>query len=412
MASRLLFQPASTRQGGLARVWLMTAGHLSIDSYPALLFALLPLFIARFHISYAQAGLLTTVVLGIGSVGQVPFGYVHDRVPALPTAALGLTLTAAAMSSIGFAGSYEMLLVLAAVAGLGSAAFHPQAVAQSEEASGRQSHWGITIFFTGSSVGIAAMSLAAAPLVEADGMHATALLVIPGLLVTGLFVRAYQSWYFRPLTQANAAGTGSAAVPVLPLSLLFAISVLRSAVAAAYLSFLPTLVVVKGGSYGLGGVALAAFVLSGSLGALLGGAAASRFGSDKTVLLSLVPAALATAPLPWLPTPLLLVALPLVGVCLFASEAQVIVLARRLMATAASLSASLMMGLGIGVGNLGAVAAGMLADRVSLPLALTWIALLLVGAVAAALAYLPATRGAPPAARYIASGRQTEMGVR
>ena len=84
----------------------------------------------------------------------------------------------------------------------------------------------------------------------------------------------------------------------------------------------------------------------------------------------------------------------LAGILLFASEAQVTALAQRLLPAFLGIASSLMMGIGLGVGNLGALGAGVIADRRGISYALTAMTLLLLPAFAASLAYMAAMRRA------------------
>src|SRR5712671_7383349 len=103
------------------RLWLMTFGHLVIDSNAALLFALLPLFVTQLHINLAQAGALSTVLLMTSSITQPLFGLAHDRYPLFPMAAAGLLLAGIGMGLTGFATSYAQMLALVLVSGIGIA---------------------------------------------------------------------------------------------------------------------------------------------------------------------------------------------------------------------------------------------------------------------------------------------------
>ena len=262
------------------RLWLMTFGHLVIDSNAALLFALLPLFVTQLHINLAQAGALATVLLMTSSITQPVFGYLHDRYPVFPMAAAGLLVAGVGMGLTGFVTSYMQMLALVLISGIGIAAFHPQAVAQAGRASAGSQEWGIAMFFTGASIGTGIMSLLIVPLAYRFGPHATLVTLIPAVIAAALFVRAYPTW-MRPVPRAPGGATASDSVRAvaLPLSMLLIVSILRSAVLTAYLTFLPTLVVYRTGSLGLGAIALAAFLFSGSLGAIIGGAVAHRIGS-------------------------------------------------------------------------------------------------------------------------------------
>src|SRR4029077_9917606 len=211
--------------------------------------------------------------------------------------AAGLLLAGLGMGLTGFATSYMQMVALVLISGIGIAAFHPQAVAQASRASAGSQEWGIAMFFTGASLGTEIIALLIAPLAYWFGPNATLVTVIPAVIAAGLFLRAYPSW-MRPAPRPPGSPTAAASVRAvsLPLGMLLLVSILRSAVLTAYLTFLPTLVVFRTGSLGLGAVALAAFLFSGSLGAIIGGAVAHRIGSTPVVLVSLVAGLLGLLP--------------------------------------------------------------------------------------------------------------------
>jgi len=374
----------------------MTFGHLVIDSNPALLFALLPILLGRLHIDFTLAGSLATILLMTSSVTQPVFGFLQDRHPLLPLSALGLLLAGAAMGLTGFASSYAQMLVLVVIAGLGVAAFHPQAVAQAARASTERPGWGVSIFFSGGSTGTALMSLAIVPAAMTYGPHATLIALVPAVIAAALFGRAYRSWLRDDPRPEGVTRAGSLRPVALPVSMLLTVSILRSGVMTAYLTFLPTLVVFRTGSLSLGALALAAFAFSGTLGALIGGVAANRFGGGPVVLVSLVGGLAGLLVAPWLPGPVLVPWMVVAGVLLFAPEAQVTALAQRLLPGFVGMASSLMMGVGLGLGNGGALLAGAIADRRGIQFALTVTTLLMLGAIAAAVAYMASMRRAAP----------------
>jgi MFS transporter, FSR family, fosmidomycin resistance protein len=157
--------------------------------------------------------------------------------------------------------------------------------------------------------------------------------------------------------------------------------------------------VVRTGSLSLGAAALAAFLLAGSVGALVGGAAARRFGSAPVVLVSLVTGMLGLLPVPWLPGTLIVPWMFAAGALLFASEAQVTALAQRLLPGFVGVASSLMMGVGLGIGNAGALVTGAVADRRGIQVALTATTVVMLGAIVAASLFMVSMRGPRPAAR-------------
>ena len=381
------------------RLWLMTLGHLVIDSNAALLFALLPLFVTHLHINLGQAGALATILLMTSSITQPVFGYLHDRYPLFPMAAAGLLLAGLGMGLTGFTTSYVQMVALVLISGVGIAAFHPQAVAQAARASAGSQEWGIAMFFTGASMGTGIMSLLIVPLAYRFGPHATLVTLVPAVIAAGLFLRAYRTW-MRPVANPPGGATAAASVRAvaLPLSMLLLVSILRSAVLTAYLTFLPTLVVYRTGSLGLGAIALAAFLFSGSLGAIIGGAVAHRIGSAPVVVASLIAGLLGLLPVPWLPAPLLVPWMVGAGALMFASEAQVTALAQRLLPAFVGTASSLIMGVGLGLGNAGALVTGAVADRRGIQVAMTATTMLMVGAIAAAFVYVLSMREQPSTA--------------
>jgi FSR family fosmidomycin resistance protein-like MFS transporter len=371
----------------------MAFGHLVIDSNPALLFVLLPVFVTHLRIDFAHAGALATLLLVTSSVTQPLFGLVQDRRPSFPMSSLGLLVAGSAMAATGFVTTYPQMIALVLSSGLGVAAFHPQAVAQAGRASEGRREWGIAIFFTGGSTGTAIMAIVIVPLVAIFGLHATLVALIPAVLTAALFARAYASW-IRPELRPEGAATAMASIRAvaLPLLMLLAVSILRSAVLTAYLTFLPTLVVVRTGNLTFGAAALAAFLFAGSVGALLGGAAAHVFGSARVVLVSLISGMLGLLPVPWLPTSLLIPWMFVAGALMFASEAQVTALAQRLLPAFLGVASSLMMGVGLGLGNTGALLTGVIADRRGIQVGITATTLLMTGAIAAAIGYMVSLR--------------------
>jgi FSR family fosmidomycin resistance protein-like MFS transporter len=352
--------------------------------------------VTQLQINLTQAGALATLLLVTSSITQPLFGFVHDRYPVFPMAAAGLLLAGLGMGLTGFATSYPQMIALVLFSGIGIAAFHPQAVAQAARASAGSREWGIAVFFTGASMGTGLMSIAIVPLASKFGPHATLVTLIPAVIAASLFVRAYPSW-MRPVSRpaGSASAAASMRLVALPLTMLLLLSILRSGVLTAYLTFLPTLVVYRTGSLGLGAAALAAFLLSGSVGALAGGAVAHRVGSAPVVMVSLVAGTLALLPVPWLPPALLVPWMIGAGVLVFAPEAQVTALAQQLLPAFVGTASSLIMGVGLGIGNAGALLTGAIADRRGIQVAMTATTLLMVGAIGAAGVYVLSTRGRP-----------------
>lgn len=86
---------------------------------------LFPYLMREFGLSFTQAGALMTVFFVVSGVGQALAGFVVDRVGALRVLCGGMALLAASGLLLSIAQNYPMLMMAAAVAGLGNCVFHP-----------------------------------------------------------------------------------------------------------------------------------------------------------------------------------------------------------------------------------------------------------------------------------------------
>jgi MFS family permease len=106
-------------------IGLVGLAHASSHFGHLLLPLMFPVFMTEFGLSFSELGLLMTVFFVVSGVGQASAGFVVDRLGARPLlfVALGIFVTAcvAASQVTGYTG----LLLVAALAGLGNATFHP-----------------------------------------------------------------------------------------------------------------------------------------------------------------------------------------------------------------------------------------------------------------------------------------------
>jgi len=108
-----------------AVIGLVGLAHGTSHFSHLLLAPLFPVFIRDFGLSFADVGLLMTVFFVISGIGQALSGFLVDRVGARPVlfAAIGCFLLAsiAASQATGYSG----LMLVAVLAGIGNAPFHP-----------------------------------------------------------------------------------------------------------------------------------------------------------------------------------------------------------------------------------------------------------------------------------------------
>src|SRR5688500_11592715 len=100
-------------------------GHFTNDMFAGVLAVLFPTFKDRFDLSNAGVGLVTLAYTGMASLTQPLFGHLVDRHGRRWYASATLLWGAACAAGYGFAPSYGVLLLLAALAGIASGAYHP-----------------------------------------------------------------------------------------------------------------------------------------------------------------------------------------------------------------------------------------------------------------------------------------------
>jgi MFS family permease len=104
---------------------LVGLAHASSHFGHLLLPLMFPVFMREFGLSYSELGLLMTVFFVVSGVGQACAGFLVDRLGARPLLFVALGLLAVACIVAYFAAGYSALMLVAALAGLGNATFHP-----------------------------------------------------------------------------------------------------------------------------------------------------------------------------------------------------------------------------------------------------------------------------------------------
>lgn len=106
-------------------IGLVGLAHASSHFAHLLLPLMFPVFMTEFGLSFSELGLLMTVFFVVSGVGQAGAGFVVDRLGARPLLFVALGIFALACALASLVNGYTGLLLVAALAGLGNATFHP-----------------------------------------------------------------------------------------------------------------------------------------------------------------------------------------------------------------------------------------------------------------------------------------------
>jgi FSR family fosmidomycin resistance protein-like MFS transporter len=347
------------------RVLVMAFAHFTNDLYAAFLAPLLPLVVTKFSLSLALAGLLGTAFNTSGALVQPFFGVAADRISRPIFTVIGPLVTCIGMGLLGFAPSYEAMLVLLLAAGIGTAGFHPQSFALAGALSGDRRGAGLSVFVAGGELGYALGPVYVAAVVSILGLGGTILAATPGIVACLIIWRAARAW---PVVRAQPpSGLGSDfRQHGRALALLWIIVVIRSIITLAHIIFLPLLLRGRGQSLIVGGAAVLLFGGIGALGGLTGGVLSDRIGRRAVMSLSF----LAGVPLLFLfgriESVWGLIPLALGGYTFYLAAPVNVVMAQEMLPRRASLASSLVTGMAWGTAGLSLILVGAIADRIGL----------------------------------------------
>ncbi len=351
----------------------MSCAHGLNDAYASFVPPLLPRIMDDLGLSIAMAATLAVSFSIASALPQPLFGYLADRKGRRILAVAGPLITGVFVASIGFAGSFWVLVLLLTLGGLGSAAFHPPGASYAVRIlEGKGGGARYSIFSFGGSVGFAVGPLAAVGLVQWRGMEGLWLAMLPVVILMPIF--------FFGLPSGRAEVAQNSAPPSLrivlkhlagPLGLIFGISATMAFVQRAFLTMEPIIVAHSGGSETLGAVALSVYLGAQAFGTVAGGLLADRVNRASLLVhlcLWALPAHLLAI---WLgpQTGLGLAATGVAGFLAMATLPPIVVMAQEMIPGAAAVSSGIVMGLAWATGSIGVLGTGVLADSIGPQLA-------------------------------------------
>jgi len=337
------------RNGKLLTLML---GHFAVDSYVGVIPVLYPVLIGRFHLSLATVGLVSLAYGGMAAISQPIFGLLADRFGTRLTG-LALAWTAITFAVVGFVDSFPLLLALALASGLGSGAFHPLGAL---DVRGLLPAWrrsfGMSVYVTAGTVGVAAGPLIGILVFGAFGLHGTGLLVIPGVVTGGYLLRR--------------TGFPVPSVPVFALAVVIAVMMSRSWTVNVFQAFTPTWYRQLGYGPEFYGPLATTLVLASAVGTVGCGSLADRYGRRSVIIATLVLTVPAILLFTMFPGPWAFASAILIGFLAASTAPLLLLMAQQLMATRAGLASGLVMGLGFVTGAIGIPINGAIGDAIGL----------------------------------------------
>lgn len=273
-----------------SKIGVLSIAHMLNDLYSNYLPQMFPfLLVLTPGFTATRATILVSAFSFTSSMIQPLFGYFLDRKGKRWLVHVGTLWMAIMLSLTGWVENYWLMVLLASLAGLGTAAFHPQASTMVNILSNEHKAVMLSIFVAFGNIGFALGPLLLVPLFEAYGLHATAITVVPGILVAVLL------YYFAP---HNVIATGSipefsAVLQSLKSSTrelvaIIGVIAIRSLSYAGMLAILPLYFKSQNMSNIAASHLLTLMLFAGAVGGLLGGVLSDYYGRKQLIIGSLV----------------------------------------------------------------------------------------------------------------------------
>lgn len=343
--------------------------HFLNDTMQSLISSVYPILKDNYALDFAQIGMITLAFQFTASLLQPVVGHVTDRKAQPFSLAIGMGFTFFGLLLLSIAHHYGIILIAAALVGLGSAVFHPESSRIARLASGGRYGFAQSVFQLGGSFGTAMGPVLAALIVVPFGQPSIAwfsliaALAILTLWRIGLWYRPQiaQKKFAAPKPHPDAPNSRRVMVALIVLvALLFSKQLYVSSLSSYYIFYLMDKF---GVSTQAAQLYLFIFLASNAVGAFFGGPIGDRFGRKYVIWFSILGALPFTLALPYAGLFASAVLTVFIGLIISSATSSIIVFAQELMPHRFGMISGVFFGVAFGIGGLGAAALGRVADH-------------------------------------------------
>jgi MFS transporter, FSR family, fosmidomycin resistance protein len=371
-------KPAKTDGGEMTTVYAIlvaaSVSHLLNDTVQSLIPAIYPVLKQSFALSFAQIGLITFVFQVTASLLQPIVGIVTDKRPLPYSLPIGMASSLCGLLLLSVASNYALLLIAAALVGLGSSVFHPEASRIARLASGGRYGFAQSFFQVGGNVGSAIGPLLAAAIVVPYGQHSIALFSVVALVAIVVLWNV-SVWYKRnhlgatpriarraPVPTGLSRARTVAAIGVLVV-LVFSKYIYMQSISSYYTFYTIT---TFGVSVQASQILLFVFLAAVAAGTIMGGPLGDRFGRKYVIWASILGILPFTLILPHVGLTATVILTVIIGFGLASAFPAIVVFAQELVPGKVGMISGIFFGVAFGVSGIGAAALGILADHTSI----------------------------------------------
>jgi MFS transporter, FSR family, fosmidomycin resistance protein len=349
--------------------------HLFNDSIQSVIASINPILKTEMGLTYTQIGLVGFMLNFTASIMQPVVGLYTDAKPSPYLLPLGMVSTFLGMLTLAFATSYPLVLLSVFLVGIGSAVFHPEGSRVASMAAGSRRGLAQSIYQVGGNAGQALAPLMTIFIFYKLGLRGA----IWFTLVAGAAIAVQYGisvWYrgqlqLRPkkakntdvrIVSADRKRRIAFAMTML-LFFVFARSWYGACISNFYAFYAIDHFHLADESHAQLYIFL--FLAAGAVGTFFGGPLSDRFGRRNLIFFSMLGSAPFALILPYAGPQLAFWLLTIMGFILLSSFSVTVVYAQDLLPGKVGTVSGLVIGLAFGLGALGAVSLGSLADNTS-----------------------------------------------
>ncbi len=347
----------------------ISLSHFLNDTMQSLIPSVYPILKESYALDFAQIGLITLAFQFTASLLQPVIGHFTDRKAQPFSLAVGMGFTFFGLLLLSIAQHYAVILVAAALVGLGSAVFHPESARIARLASGGRYGFAQSVFQVGGSFGTSMGPLLAALIVVPFGQPSIAWFCsIAFVAIIILWRIGY--WYKPQITakkltpiEAHPDAPNSRRVMIalgVLVALLFSKQLYVSSLSSYYIFYLIDKFAVSTQAAQL---YLFIFLASNAAGAFFGGPLGDRFGRKYVIWFSILGALPFTLALPYAGLYASAVLTVFIGFIISSATSSIIVFAQELMPHRFGMISGVFFGFAFGIGGLGAAVLGKITDH-------------------------------------------------
>jgi FSR family fosmidomycin resistance protein-like MFS transporter len=350
--------------------------HLLNDAIQALVPAMFPILEHSMGLSFTQLGLIAFALNLTSSLIQPIVGTYTDKKPSPYALPIGLGFTFFGVLGIAFAPSFWYVIISVIFIGLGSATFHPEGSRVAYMAAGGRRGLAQSIYQVGGNAGQALAPLITALILVPLGQFGSIWFTFAAVLAIGLLVYIAR-WYSQQVSLKSFTKVAKKKKTkehksyqkkiVFAICLLIFLVFARSWFHAGITNFYAFYVINQyETTISQAQIYLFIFLAAGAIGTFAGGPLADRYGKRNIIMLSMLGSAPLSLLLPHVGPVLAYPLVFVIGFIILSSFSVSVVYAQELVPGRIGMVSGLIVGLAFGMGAVGSVALGMMADSIGL----------------------------------------------